>query len=43
MVVDTKAVQAPSNVLFDLASAVGTLPANRKCQGVSDATGTPTP
>ncbi|GAA4265237.1 DUF3515 family protein [Frondihabitans peucedani] len=43
VVVDTKAVPAATNVLFDLSSAVGTLPQNRTCQGPSDIPGSPTP
>lgn len=41
VVVDTKAVEAPTNVLHDVSSAVGTLPQNRACQSPSDATPAP--
>jgi hypothetical protein len=43
VVVDTKVVPSAPNVLFDLASAVGTIPENRRCQSASDVTGPPTP
>lgn len=43
VVVDSDVVASPPNVLFDLASAVGTLPQSLKCQSVSDAPGAATP
>jgi hypothetical protein len=41
VVVDTEAVPSSSNVLFDLASAVGSLPQGLRCQSASDATPAP--